>query len=80
MRYKLRSGISFSSGPLCAGLLIAIVLRSSPGMMMVGMSVVVEALIVLAFSRTEERMISSRTAESNTDAIRLRIGLKFCAS
>lgn len=33
MRYKLRSGISFSSGPECAGLLIAIALRSSPGMM-----------------------------------------------
>lgn len=41
MRYKLRSGNSFSSGPECAGLLIAIALNSSPGMMVVGMSVIV---------------------------------------
>lgn len=67
MRYKLRSGISFSSGPECAGLLIAIVLRSSPGMMAVGMSVTVrcnpksvEALSTfLAFTRTEETKTDS---------------------
>lgn len=66
MRYKLRSGISFSSGPECAGLLIAIVLRSSPGMMVVGMSVTVdctpksvEALLTfLAFPRQEDVQLS----------------------
>lgn len=67
MRYKLRSGISFSSGPECAGLLIAIVLRSSPGMMVVGMSVTVgcnpksveDLSTFLAFPRTEERKTDS---------------------
>lgn len=73
MRYKLRSGISFSSGPECAGLLIAIALRSSPGMMVVGMSVTVgcnpkrvKALTFLAFPRTDERkMDTSLTAEAD---------------
>lgn len=66
MRYKLRSGNNFSSGPECAGLLIAIAFRSSPGMMVVGISVTVccnpksvEALSTrVAFPRTEEMKLS----------------------
>lgn len=68
MRYKLRSGISFSSAPECAGLLIAIVLSSSPGMMVVEMNVIVgcnlkrvKALTFLAFPQTDESLRGRRT-------------------
>lgn len=81
MRYKFRSGFSFSSGLECAGLLMAIALRSSPGMMVVGMSVTVvfnpkrvEALSFLAFPPADERKMDSFLTIEAEAGTQLRFG------
>lgn len=78
MRYKLRSGISFSSGPECGGLLIAIALRSSPGMMVVGKSVTVGCNPKRVEALTDERkMESTLTAEADAGTVsRFKNGFK----